>query len=66
MARGKVIWFSDDLGYGYIEQDNGEEVLCHFSDIIDEDIKPLQEGDEVEFDLVDGLRGLQAVNVEKI
>jgi len=66
MARGKIKWFSDDLGYGFIEQENGEEVLCYFSDIIEEGIKPLQEGDDVEFDVVDGLRGLQAVNVEKI
>ncbi len=66
MARGKVKWFNDGLGYGYIEQENGEDILCHFSDIIEEALESLQEGDEVEFDVVEGLKGLQAANVEKI
>jgi CspA family cold shock protein len=66
MARGKIKCFSEDLGYGFIEQENGEEVLCHFSDIIGEGIKSMQEGDEVEFDLDDGLNGPIAINVERI
>jgi CspA family cold shock protein len=66
MAIGKVKCFNNDKGYGSIEQENGEDVFFHFSDIIGEGFKSLQEGDEVEFDVVEGLKGPQAANVEKI
>jgi CspA family cold shock protein len=66
MARGKVKWFDDGTGYGFIEQENGQDILCHFSDVIEEGLESLQEGDEVEFDVVEGLKGPQAANVEKV
>jgi cold shock protein len=66
MAIGKVKWFNDAKGFGFLEQDNGDDVFCHFSAITGEGFKSLQEGDEVEFDLVKGPKGLQAANVKKI
>jgi len=66
MARGKVKWFNDAKGFGFLEQENGEDVFCHFSAITGEGFKSLQEGDDVEFDVVKGPKGLQAANVRKI
>jgi cold shock protein len=65
MAHGKVKWFNDAKGFGFLEQDNGDDVFCHFSAITGEGFKSLQEGDEVEFDVVKGPKGLQAANVRK-
>jgi CspA family cold shock protein len=66
MARGKVKWFNDAKGFGFLEQENGEDVFCHFSAITGEGFKSLQEGDDVEFDVVKGPKGLQAANVKKV
>jgi len=65
--QGKVKWFNPDKGYGFIEKDDGEgDVFVHFSAIQEEGFKTLEEGQEVEFEIVEGDRGPQATNVEKI
>ncbi len=66
MAKGKVKWFNDAKGFGFLEQESGEDVFCHFSAITGDGFKSLQEGDDVEFEVVNGPKGLQAANVRKI
>ena len=66
MANGKVKWFNDAKGFGFLEQESGDDVFCHFSAISGEGFKSLQEGDDVEFDVVNGPKGLQAANVRRI
>ncbi|MFQ5648463.1 MAG: cold-shock protein [bacterium] len=63
MAKGRVKWFNDHKGYGFIEQESGEDVFVHFSVIEMEGYKTLQEGAEVEFECVSGEKGLQATKV---
>lgn len=63
MPKGKVKWFSDSKGYGFIETDDGKDVFVHFSAIQSEGYKSLAEGQEVEFEVVDGAKGPQASNV---
>ena len=63
MATGRVKWFNNAKGYGFIEQENGEDVFVHFSAIQNEGFKSLNENDVVEFEVVQGQKGLQAQNV---
>ncbi len=65
MASGKVKWFDSKKGFGFIEQENGEDVFVHFSNIAGNGFRNLEDGDEVTFDVVQGPKGLQAQNVTK-
>ena len=65
MARGKVKWFNDSKGYGFIEQSDGEDVFVHFSAITMEGFKTLAEGEEVDFEIRETDKGLQAANVQR-
>ena len=60
---GKVKWFNKQKGYGFIEQENGQDVFVHFQSVIGEGFRTLEEGQNVEFDVVNGPRGEQASNV---
>ena len=62
---GKVTWFSAEKGYGFIAREDCADVFVHFSAIQDEGFKTLDEGQDVEFDIVEGARGPQAANVVK-
>jgi cold shock protein len=65
MQTGKVKWFNAEKGFGFIEVEGGDDVFVHFSAIQSEGFKSLDEGQEVEFEIVDGARGPQAANVVK-
>lgn len=66
MARGKVKWFNNQKGYGFIAQDSGKDVFVHHSAIKAEGYRTLEEGQEVEFEIEQGPKGDQAINVVKI
>lgn len=65
MEQGIVKWFNDEKGYGFISRESGDDVFVHFSAIQGEGFKSLNEGQHVSFEVEDGQRGLQAVNVVK-
>ncbi len=65
MARGSVKWFNEKKGYGFIAMEDGTDVFVHFSAIKKDGFKTLKEGDKVEFDIVQGEKGLKAENVVK-
>ena len=66
MHQGKVKWFSNEKGYGFIECNDGEDVFVHFTGIIDDGFRSLEEGEEVAFEIAEGNRGPQATNVMKL
>ncbi len=66
MARGKVKWFNDQKGFGFIEQDDGSDVFVHHTSIQGEGFKTLAEGEAVEFDVTSGPKGPKAENVRRI
>lgn len=66
MAQGTVKWFNEAKGFGFITQENGEDVFVHFSAIQGEGFKTLAEGEKLEFDVTKGPKGLQASNVRRI
>ena len=66
MARGKVKWFSDQKGYGFIAPESGNDVFVHHKEIQGEGYRSLDEGQEVEFEITRGPKGDQATNVCKV
>ncbi|MBU9712270.1 cold-shock protein [Evansella tamaricis] len=66
MAEGTVKWFNSDKGFGFIEQEGGDDIFVHFSAIQGDGFKTLEEGQRVEFEITDGDRGPQASNVTKL
>ena len=66
MARGTVKWFNEAKGFGFISQENGEDVFVHYSAIQGEGFKTLAEGDTLEFEVMKGPKGLNASNVRRV
>jgi cold shock protein len=66
LAQGTVKWFSNEKGYGFIEREGEDDVFVHFTAIAGEGYKSLTEGQRVEFDVVEGTKGLQAANVQPV
>lgn len=66
MAKGTVKWFNNQKGYGFICNEEGKDVFVHYTGLNMEGFKTVREGDEVEFEVIEGEKGPQAVNVTKI
>ncbi len=66
MEKGRVKWFNAEKGFGFIEREGGNDVFVHFSAITMDGYKTLEEGSEVEFDVVEGAKGPQAANVQRV
>ena len=66
MAKGTVKWFNNTKGFGFIQQEGGEDIFVHYSDIKDEGYKSLNEGQQVEFEVISGPKGPKASNVTKL
>lgn len=66
MNRGKVKWYSEEKGYGFIKMENGDDVFVRFSAILEKGYKSLEDGQEVEFEIIEGDRGPEASNVKKL
>jgi CspA family cold shock protein len=65
MASGKIKWFDNKRGFGFIAQDSGQDVFVHHTSILGQGFKTLNQGDEVIFDIVPGEKGLKAQNVQR-
>jgi len=66
LSRGKVKWFNESKGYGFIQQEDGKDVFVHYSAIQEGGFKTLAEGEVVEFEVIQGPKGLQASKVTKV
>ena len=66
MLKGKVKWFDSKKGFGFISRDDGEDVFVHYTSITNEGFKTLQEDQEVTFEITDGDKGPQAINVKLV
>ena len=66
MARGKVKWFNETKGFGFIQQESGEDVFVHYTAIQGDGFRTLKEGEDVEFEITEGPKGPQASNVVKV
>jgi CspA family cold shock protein len=66
MARGRVKWFNEAKGFGFIEQEDGQDVFVHYSAVNMDGFKTLHENQEVEFEIVEGPKGLQSQNVRPV
>jgi CspA family cold shock protein len=66
MPQGKVKWFNDAKGFGFIAQSDGQDVFVHHTAIVADGFRTLAEGDEVEFEVTNGPKGLAATNVRKV
>ena len=66
MAEGKVKWFNEQKGFGFISRDDGDDVFVHFSEIVSDGFKTLAENQEVSFEIKEGPKGLQASNVQAL
>ncbi len=64
MVKGKVKWFNEKKGFGFLERDDGDDVFVHYTNIQGEGFRTIREGDSVEFEVQDGPKGPQAVNVK--
>ncbi len=66
MEKGTVKWFNNAKGYGFITRENGEDLFVHFKSIAGDGYKTLKQGEQVQFDVEEGQKGLQAVNVSHV
>jgi CspA family cold shock protein len=66
MEQGTVKWFNGAKGFGFISRENGEDVFVHYKSIVGDGYKTLNDGDKVQFEVQQGPKGLQAVNVSKV
>jgi len=66
MERGTVKWFNNAKGYGFINRESGQDLFVHFKSIVGEGYKSLKQGETVEFDVEQGEKGLQAINVTRV